>query len=111
MGPFEILKKVGNIAYKLALPPHMQHIHNVFHVSLLKKYHMDSRHIIEHDPVEIQSDLSYVEHPVQILDRQEKLLRNKSIWLVKVLWRNPEVEESTQELESDMLRGFPRLFA
>ena len=111
VGPFEILKKVGNVAYELALPPHMQHIHNVFHVSLLKKYHMDSRHIIEHDPVEIQSDLSYVEQPVQILDRQEKVLRNKSVWLVKVLWRNPKVEESTWELESDMLERYPRLFA
>ena len=111
VGPFEILKKVGNVAYELALPPHMQHIHNVFHVSLLKKYHMDSRHIIEHDPVEIQSDLSYVEQPFQILDRQEKVLRNKSVWLVKVLWRNPKVEESTWELESDMLERYPRLFA
>ena len=81
----------------------MQHVHNVFHVSLLKKYHMDNRNIIEHDPVEIQSDLSYVEQLVQILDRQEKMLRNKSVWLVKVLWRNPKFEESTWELESDML--------
>ena len=46
VGPFEILKKIGNIAYELALPPHMQHIHNVFHVSMLKKYNPDANHVI-----------------------------------------------------------------
>ena len=50
VGPFEILKKVGKVAYELALPPHMQHIHNVFHVSMLKRYNPDSRHVIEYEP-------------------------------------------------------------
>ena len=61
IGPFEILKSVGRVAYELALPPHMQHIHNVFHVSMLKKYNPDSKHVIEYEPIEIQADLSYVE--------------------------------------------------
>ncbi|WOH13733.1 hypothetical protein DCAR_0933244 [Daucus carota subsp. sativus] len=77
----------------------MQHIHNVFHVSMLKRYLPDSNHVIEYEPIEIQPDLSFVERPVQILDRREKVLRNKSVSLVRVLWRNPRVEESTWELE------------
>jgi len=111
VGPFEILKKIGKVAYELALPPHMQHIHNVFHVSMLKRYNPDTRHVIEYEPVELQADLSYVEQPIRILDRQERVLRNKSVSLVRVLWRNPVVEESTWELESEMLEKYPQLFA
>ena len=85
VGPFEILKAVRKVAYELALPPYMQHIHNVFHVSMLKKYHPDTKHVIEYEPVEIQPDLSYEEQPVVIQDRKQKILCNKSIDLVKVL--------------------------
>ena len=111
VGPFEILKKVGKLAYELALPPHMQHIHNVFHVSMLKRYNPDSRHVIEYEPIDIQQDLSFIEQPIRILDRREKVLRNKSVYLVRVLWRNPVVEESTWELESEMLEKYPHLFS
>ena len=72
--PFEILRSVGKVAYELALPPHMQHIHNVFHVSILKRYLPDSNHVIEYEPIEIQPDLSFVERPVQILDKKERVL-------------------------------------
>ena len=102
VGPFEILRKVGKVAYEIALPPHMSNIHNVFHVSMLKKYYPDSKCVVEYKPLDIQSDLSYLEQPVKILDRQEKTLRNKKVVLVKVLWRNPKVEESTWELEREM---------
>ena len=80
-------------------------------MSLLKKYNLDASHVIEYEPVEIQTDLSFVEQPVKILDWQEKSLRNKSVKLVKVLWRNPKVEESTWELESDMRSRHPHLFS
>ena len=110
IGPFEILRKVGNVAYELALPPHMEQIHNVFHMSMLKRYTPDTRHVIEYEPIELQPDLSYVEQPVQILDRKEKVLRNKTVSLVRVLWRNPRIEESTWELESEMLEKYPHLF-
>ena len=88
----------------------MQHIHNVFHVSMLKKYNPDTKHVIEYEPIEIQPDLSCVEQPIEIQDRREKALRNKSVKLVKVLWHNPKVEESNWELESEMLERFPYLF-
>ncbi|XP_063942791.1 uncharacterized protein LOC135150428 [Daucus carota subsp. sativus] len=77
VGPFEILRRIGKVAYELALPPQMEHIHNVFHVSMLKKYNPDSKHVIEYEPIELEADLSYVEKPVEILDRKEKVLRNK----------------------------------
>ncbi|KAL8148898.1 hypothetical protein AgCh_006052 [Apium graveolens] len=79
VGPFEILKRVGIVAYELALPPHMEHIHNVFHVSMLKKYNPDSRHVIEYEPIEFQAVLSYVESLIEILEEREKVLRNKVI--------------------------------
>lgn len=85
VGPFEILRRDRKVAYELALPPQLQHIHNVFHISMLKKYKPDSSHMIEYEPLDIQPNLSYIEQPVQILDRQEKVLINKSIALVKVL--------------------------
>jgi hypothetical protein len=111
VGPFEILKKVGELAYELALPPHMQNIHNVFHVSMLRKYNPDPMHTIEYESVDIQPDLSFVERPIEILDHKVKILRNKSIPLVRVLWRNPLVEESTWEVESEMRTQFPHLFS
>ena len=89
----------------------MQHIHNVFHVSMLKHYLPDSNHVIEYEPIEIQPDLSFVEQPVQILDKKERVLRNKSVSLVRVLWRNPKVEESTWDLESEMRSKYPHLFS
>lgn len=110
VGPFEILRRVGKVAYELALPPHMSHIHNVFHVSMLKRYNPDLSHVIDYEPIELQLDLSYIEQPVAIQDRMDRKLRNKTVKLVKVLWRNPRVEESTWELESEMLEKYPHLF-
>ena len=92
IGPFEVLRQVGKVAYELALPLQMQHLHKLFHMSLLKKYNTDASHVIELEPAEIQPDLSYVEQPVRILDRKETTLRNKVVPLVRVLWRNPIVE-------------------
>ncbi|KAL8115192.1 hypothetical protein AgCh_021865 [Apium graveolens] len=111
IGPFEVLKKAEKVAYEIALSPQWQNIHNVFHVSMLKPYIPNSNQVIEYEPIELQPDLSYVEQPNQILDRKERVLRNKSIPIVKVLWRNPRVEESTWELESDMLDKYPHLFS
>ncbi|PON52320.1 hypothetical protein PanWU01x14_210310, partial [Parasponia andersonii] len=93
--PYEILEKVGIIAYKVALPPELSGLHNVFHVSMLRKYVSDPSHVLSQEPLELDPKLNYEEHPVQILDRTEKELRNKKIPLVKVLWRNHSVEEAT----------------
>lgn len=95
IGPFEILKRVGEVAYELALPPSMEHVHNVFHVSYLRKYVSDPVHVIEYEPIDIQENLQYEEHPVEIVDRREQILRTKVVPLVKVIWQNHDVEEAT----------------
>ena len=83
------------MAYRLELPSDLDRIHNVFHVSILHKYIPDSSHVLIEQPVEIQENLTYEEKPVQILDRREQVLRNKTILLVKVLWRSHTIEEAT----------------
>ena len=88
----------------------MDRIHNVFHVSLLQKYVSDPSHILQANEVELKDELIYEERPVQILDRRIKELRNKKVPLVKILWRNHNVEEVTWEVEQDMKERYPDLF-
>ena len=64
MGPFEILERVGTLAYKVALPPSLSKIHNVFHVSNLRKYVFDPSHIVELELIQISEDLTYEEVPI-----------------------------------------------
>ncbi|KAL5862016.1 hypothetical protein ACOSQ4_003312 [Xanthoceras sorbifolium] len=98
------------VAYRLALPPELEKIHNVFHVSMLRRYRSDPSHRISAESIEIRPDLSYEEEPVQILDREIKELRYKRVPLVKVLWRNHKVEEATWESEETMRQQYPQLF-
>ena len=72
IGPFEILERVGKVAYKLALPLELAVVHNVFHVSMLRKYVSDPSHVLEREPIEVREDLTYQEQPEQILDRKDK---------------------------------------
>ena len=111
IGPFEILRRIGPLAYEHALPPNLQQVHNVFHVSMLRKYHADARHVIEYEQVDLQPDLTYIEQPVRIMDQKEQVLRNKTVKLVRILWRNQNVEESTWELEDAMRNRYPHLFS
>ncbi|XP_060210529.1 uncharacterized protein LOC132637466 [Lycium barbarum] len=93
--PYEVLEKVGPVAYKLALPPELDKIHNVLHVSMLRRYRSDLSHVLPVESIEVSPDLTYEEEPIQILAREIKELRNKKIPLVKVLWRNHSCEEAT----------------
>ena len=68
-------------------------------------------HVVDYEQVDLQPDLSYIEQPVEIMDRKEQVLRNKVIGLVKVLWQNHNVEESTWELESTMQEKYTHLFS
>ena len=102
IGPFEIVERIGPVAYRLDLPEELSRVHNVFHISMLHKYISDPSHVLETPEIELRDDLSYEEQPVQILGREEKELRNKTISLVKVLWRNHLVEEATWERDDQM---------
>ncbi|KAL0540168.1 hypothetical protein IC582_024398 [Cucumis melo] len=110
VGPFEILERIGPVAYRLALPPSLSTVHDVFHVSMLRKYVPDPSHVEDYEPLEIDENLSYTEPPVEVLAREVKTLRNKEIPLVKVLWRNHRMEEATWEREDDMRSRYPELF-
>ena len=94
----------------MELTSELDRIHDVFHVSMLRKYIPDPSHVLTEQPVEIQKNLTYEEEPVQILDRREQVLRNKTIPLVKVLWRSHTVEEATWEHEEQRKRHYPHLF-
>ena len=110
IGPFHITERIGDVAYKLDLPGSMSQVHNVFHVSMLRKYIANPSHILKNQPIELKEDLSYEERPIEILLREVKQLRNKTIPLVKVLWRNQSTEEATWEMEDDMKVKYPELF-
>ena len=110
IGPYEILERVGPVAYRLVLPASMDRFHDVFHVSQLRKYIRDPSHVLELPELELAEDLSYQEMPVQIIDRRVKVLRNKEIPLVRVLWRNQRQEESEWKVESEIRDRFPELF-
>ncbi|TYK27113.1 hypothetical protein E5676_scaffold478G00020 [Cucumis melo var. makuwa] len=107
VGPFEILKRIGPVAYRLALPPSFSVVHDVFHVSMLRRYVADPTHVVNFKPLQINEDLSYEEQPVEILAIEVKMLHNRGIPLVKVLWRNHGVEEATWEREEDMRAQYP----
>jgi hypothetical protein len=110
IGPFEVIDKIGVAAYRLRLPETMSQIHNVFHVSMLRKCLSDPLTVTSMEALPIHEDLSFEETPVQILDRKSKVLRNKTIPLVKVLWRGQKYEEATWETEADMRSQYPYLF-
>ncbi|XP_062103897.1 uncharacterized protein LOC133815018 [Humulus lupulus] len=95
IGLFEILERVGQVAYCLALPPGLAETHNVFHISKLRKYVLDPSHVLSYELLELKKDLSYDEQLVQILEIGVNELSFKKIPLVKVLWENCLAREST----------------
>jgi len=85
VGPFEIVEKVGDVAYRIALPSSLSDLHDVFHVSQLRKYVYDESHVIQVDELEVRDNLKVETWPVRIEDREVKCLRGKEIVLVKVV--------------------------
>ena len=102
IGPFEVLKRVGEVSYELSFPSGLSGVHPVLHVSMLKRYHGDGNYIIRWDSVLLDENLSYEEEPVSILDREVRKLRSREIASIKVQWKNRPVEEATWEKEADM---------
>nr|GFA89723.1 hypothetical protein [Tanacetum cinerariifolium] len=111
VGERVIKDRVGEVSYRLALPPQMSNVHNVFHVSLLRGYNYHPYHVVQYPFDKIHEDLSFAEEPEAILDRQERVMRKKSIPLVKVLWKNHPEREATWENEEMMRTNYPHFFS
>nr|GFB32602.1 putative nucleotidyltransferase, ribonuclease H [Tanacetum cinerariifolium] len=111
IGPFEILDRVGEVSYRLALPPQLSHVHNVFHVSLLRGYNYHPYHVVQYPFDKIHEDLSFAEEPEAILDHQERVMRKKTIPLIKVLWKNHPEREATWENEEMIRTDYPHFFS
>nr|XP_016498253.1 PREDICTED: uncharacterized protein LOC107817002 [Nicotiana tabacum] len=110
VGPDKIIRRIGRVAYELDLPSELGAVHPVFHVCMLRKCIGDPSRITPIEDIHIAKDLSYVEVPVAILDRQVRKLRTKEVASVKVLWRNNNIEEMTWEAEEEMRKKYPYLF-
>ena len=110
IGPFKIIGKVGSVAYRLELPTQISNVHPVFHVSMLRKNEPDPSHVIDHSDLVLDEDASFEVQPVRVVDRREKVLRGKSIPLVRVLWSQHGIQEETWELEAEMKSKYPELF-
>ena len=110
IGPFEILERVGTVVYRLALPPSMIGVHEVFHVSMLRKYTPGPAKVVDWGQIEVDTDGTFEEGPVCIIDSRDQVLRRKTVRLVRVLWRHCGVEESTWEREDTMRATYPFLF-
>ena len=85
IGPFEILERIGTVAYRLALPPSMSGAHEVFHVSMLWKYTPDPAHVVDWGQIEVDTDGTFEEGPVCLLDSSDQVLRRKTVRIVRVL--------------------------
>ena len=110
IGPYEIIQRVGKVAYKLDLPNELERVHNVFHVSQIRKYIPDVTHVLQPEVIEMDENLTYEERPIKILDSKVRSTRNKDVRIVKVLWSNHNTEEATLEAEEDMRKHYPDLF-
>ena len=109
IGPFVIVERVGLVTYSLELPPKLEKIYNVFHVSMQKRNVPDPSHTLEASLVELREHLSFEVQPVKILDQQVKTLRRKVIPMVKVLLRSDLVQKVTWEPEKLLKRSQPLL--
>ncbi|TMW88737.1 hypothetical protein EJD97_018175 [Solanum chilense] len=111
VGPYEILQRVGKVAYELNLPSELSSVHPVFHVSMLMKCIGDPESILPIEGVGVEENFSYEKVTVEILDTQVKRLRNNEVASINVIWKNHLVEEATWEAEDDMKSCYPHIFA
>ena len=110
IGPFEILERVGTMAYRLYLPPSMSGVHEVFHVSMLQMYTPDPSNVVDWGEIKVDKNGTFEEGPVCIMDSRDPVLRRKTVRLVKVLWQHRRVEKATWEREDTMRATYPFLF-
>jgi len=109
VGPYEIIEICGPVAYRVRLPPQLSAIHDIFHVSQLKKCVRVPTEIVEQEDIRVEPDLSYVEYPIKVLDRKERVTRRKVVKMYKIQWSHHTEEEATWETETylnEHYRGF-----
>ena len=107
IGPYEIIEECGPVAYRLRLPSQLAAIHNVFHISQLKKCVRIPTEIIDQSEIIVDPDLSYNEYPIKILDQKERGTRRKVVKMYKIQWNHHTEEEATWETEDYLDRYFP----
>ncbi len=88
IGPYEVLERVVPLAHRLVLSPELEKIHNVFHMSMLRRYRLDPSHVLPVKEIEVNPSLTYEKEPIEILAYEVKNLWNKQIPLVKLLWNH-----------------------
>jgi hypothetical protein len=107
IGPFEILEICEPVAYHLQLPPQLAAIHEIFHVSQLRKCVKVPTEVIDSQTIEIEPNLTYTEHPIRVLDTKERNTRRETIRMFKIQWNHHTEEEATWETESYLQHNFP----
>ncbi|KAI3794930.1 hypothetical protein L1987_37571 [Smallanthus sonchifolius] len=110
VGPFKILKRIGPVAYQLDLPERLSGVHDVFHISNLKKCLADESLAVPLEELHIDEQLRFIEEPVEIMDREVKTLKRSKIPIVRVRWNSKRGPEFTWEREDQMMRKYPNLF-
>jgi hypothetical protein len=111
IGPFKILEQRGEVAYQLELPPQLSDVHDVFHISQLRKCLWVLEEQMPLEELQVGEDLTYQEYPVKILDTSEKVTRNNRYRMCKVQWSNHTEEEATWEKEDQLKTEFPEIFS
>jgi hypothetical protein len=111
IGPFLILERYGPVAYRLQLPETLSAVHNVFHVSQLKKYLRVPNRTIEITDVSLEPDLTYSEHPIQVLDQKDRITWRRTLKFYKVQWNQHSEDEATWETQDFFRKEFPWLFS
>ncbi|GJU59599.1 hypothetical protein Tco_1237365 [Tanacetum coccineum] len=110
VGPFKVLEKVGEVAYKLELSEELSRVHNIFHVSNLKKCHTDEPLAVQLDGLHLDDKLHFVEEPLEIMGHEVKRLKRSRIPFVKVRWNSKRDPEFTWEREDQFKKKYPHLF-
>ncbi|GKD27699.1 putative reverse transcriptase domain-containing protein [Tanacetum coccineum] len=110
IGPFRVLAKVGDVAYRLKLPLELSRVHNMFHVSNLKKCYADEPLAVLLDALHSDDKLYFIEGPVEIMDHEVKQLKQSCILVVKVCWNTRRGPEFTWERKDQFWKKYPHLF-
>ncbi|GJS12642.1 hypothetical protein Tco_0407114 [Tanacetum coccineum] len=110
VGPFKVIERVETVAYKLVLPPPLSRVHNMFHVSNLKKCMSNESLVIPLEGLRVDDKLHFVEEPIEVMDREIKQLKRSRIPIIKVRWNSKRGLEFTWEREDQFKQKYPHLF-